>query len=538
MHRCLSIQEIIFHIFWDIYDDSTSVSRPPTTFKLFDLDRKQTRPDYRTLARLARTCQTFKEPALDVLWSRMETLNPLAQCLPVTKRKTTHRGTIELISPIFPNGWSKIQKYACRIHVLGSTSSSKPPFGTLTLDLIHALGSFLPLPNLRILYWRSNPEAAEYYPVIRYLLSPSIRSIYISQRTYTAVQQTIIATIGSLSPNLEQLVCCFYGASAGDGSALFQSISVGVQNLPRFRQLKVDNVGYSSSLQDIALLPHLERLVFGILPEDHLPDTPPKQLSVFSSLKAIKLKALNISRCSRFLSGIQAPVLTQLTLDLASLPFARQLQDWFSLIEAQFSPEMIKILTINVDTFARTPCDFHICSLITFKPLLSLSRLTHLRFASLDTSGLDDDNIKEIASSFPNLQAVYLGTKIYVNSSPKTTLEGLINLLARCPQLQGVGLMLDVTIIDPIALQKLSRGVVNTAITKLDVGASRIDDPDRVSLILSAVLPRLKAVENEGGKYNGLHWATRKERWDKVAEQTSLFALVRAQERRFNSMDI
>ncbi|KAF8547266.1 hypothetical protein OG21DRAFT_1425191, partial [Imleria badia] len=35
-----------------------------------------------TLAALAQTCRTFKEPALDELWGTLDDLTPLAQCLP------------------------------------------------------------------------------------------------------------------------------------------------------------------------------------------------------------------------------------------------------------------------------------------------------------------------------------------------------------------------------------------------------------------------------------------------------------------------
>ena len=31
---------------------------------------------------LARTCRAFKEPALDILWARLEDLSPLVRCLP------------------------------------------------------------------------------------------------------------------------------------------------------------------------------------------------------------------------------------------------------------------------------------------------------------------------------------------------------------------------------------------------------------------------------------------------------------------------
>ena len=59
MHRALFIREILFHI-----------------CSALDRDCKA------DLAALARTCQTFKEPALDVLWEHLSGLSPLARCLP------------------------------------------------------------------------------------------------------------------------------------------------------------------------------------------------------------------------------------------------------------------------------------------------------------------------------------------------------------------------------------------------------------------------------------------------------------------------
>ena len=57
MHRCLLIQELLSIIFHHAHA------------------RK-------TLARLARTCKTFQDPALDILWCTQDTLLYLLKCLP------------------------------------------------------------------------------------------------------------------------------------------------------------------------------------------------------------------------------------------------------------------------------------------------------------------------------------------------------------------------------------------------------------------------------------------------------------------------
>ena len=63
MHRVLRIQEILLNIFG-------YCPRPTPQSPTSDLPA------------LARTCRTFKEPALDVLWEELVEPSPLAQCLP------------------------------------------------------------------------------------------------------------------------------------------------------------------------------------------------------------------------------------------------------------------------------------------------------------------------------------------------------------------------------------------------------------------------------------------------------------------------
>jgi hypothetical protein len=63
-HVCLFPTEIILYIFALADEDKL---------------RDGSRP---TLAALARTCRTFKEPALDLLWENITGFKPLFSCLP------------------------------------------------------------------------------------------------------------------------------------------------------------------------------------------------------------------------------------------------------------------------------------------------------------------------------------------------------------------------------------------------------------------------------------------------------------------------
>ena len=79
MHRCLLISEILETIFSSGYlspDVSSSLLTSWTPqYEAYFADRKS------TLYALAMTCRTFKEPALDALWSILYSIEPLLRCV-------------------------------------------------------------------------------------------------------------------------------------------------------------------------------------------------------------------------------------------------------------------------------------------------------------------------------------------------------------------------------------------------------------------------------------------------------------------------
>ncbi|KAG9316244.1 hypothetical protein JVU11DRAFT_2271 [Chiua virens] len=73
MHHALQLDEILLHVF--SYCHSHCV-------KTQNVGRRGDCFSTAELAALARTCRTFKEPALNVLWLELTDLSPLARCLP------------------------------------------------------------------------------------------------------------------------------------------------------------------------------------------------------------------------------------------------------------------------------------------------------------------------------------------------------------------------------------------------------------------------------------------------------------------------
>ena len=72
MHQALQIEEILINIFSFCYVKRRLPRR---------LARRQLWYANSRVAALARTCKTFKEPALDMIWAELDDLTPLVRCL-------------------------------------------------------------------------------------------------------------------------------------------------------------------------------------------------------------------------------------------------------------------------------------------------------------------------------------------------------------------------------------------------------------------------------------------------------------------------
>ena len=68
MHRCLQIQEPLSIVFEYVHIPRKALEDDPLSAS--------------SLARLARTCKAFQDPALDILWHSQYSLVPLLKCLP------------------------------------------------------------------------------------------------------------------------------------------------------------------------------------------------------------------------------------------------------------------------------------------------------------------------------------------------------------------------------------------------------------------------------------------------------------------------
>ena len=96
MHQCLFISEILCVILEFTHQYDESLSRGGC-----EEDRKLGK---QTLASLAQTCRAISSPALDQLWMRLDSLDPLIRLLPsrMWKKSSLYIIVLVRLSPIPP----------------------------------------------------------------------------------------------------------------------------------------------------------------------------------------------------------------------------------------------------------------------------------------------------------------------------------------------------------------------------------------------------------------------------------------------------
>ncbi|KAF9484287.1 hypothetical protein BDN70DRAFT_872782 [Pholiota conissans] len=134
------------------------------------------------------------------------------------------------------------------------------------------------------------------------------------------------------------------------------------------------------------------------------------------------------------------------------------------------------------------------------RPLFSFSNIRELCLAD-HTMDLTDEEIKELAMSWPRLEALFLSLYCPPGFRPRATLKCLLWLAIYCKHLSQMKFVFDATRhVADSDLEIVSRAVeARTKLEMFDVGDSSIDKPDQVAAFFSRIFPNLAPQD--------LHWS-------------------------------
>ncbi|KAG8214925.1 hypothetical protein J3R82DRAFT_10112 [Butyriboletus roseoflavus] len=234
IHRCLLISEILCLILEFIrqFDES-----PESELKW---DRASGR---RTLASLARTCRTLSAPALDALWMRLDSLDPLIKVLP---RRMWAKKHYPFVVRMFmgEKQWATFRKYAERVRFVRGPCWRVS--ATIQHNVIAALArypkaSFPLLPNLTELVWSELKMSNLIDPsvsLIKYFAGPGVTTVslfLICWPNHVSSELAVLADLPELCPNVTAFTAFFPRSSYNDHSREIGEI---VRRWPHLRVLR------------------------------------------------------------------------------------------------------------------------------------------------------------------------------------------------------------------------------------------------------------------------------------------------------------
>ena len=486
MHRCLETPELIVSIFSEVAEDDESGCA--------------------SLAVLARTCQAFKNPALDALWRTQTSLMPLVNLFPAKgegdqevclQLLTLHCLSLKLSkSPqISMSEWFRIVPYASRVKSFVMYVDDELP------HIWHALAMSRPdstpflFPNLRHLSWVENGIWTSF---IRLVLPPTLirleldsiwsasDTMHVRVHEVTSLTESILRSLGHFYPSLQQF-SLLGGLDIPSRPSFIDALS----QLVNLRRLILDRV------PSPAAFVHMNRLEYLVISRH---DEDPEKLStpvVLPSLREFKFRGNQLSWVTSFLSSIHSECHLETVEIMVYLDEEQVLPSWTGLLKALGCCDSHTLTSVTVGDRRFSDQDYHPehchpADQEAISPLFALSNLIHLKLLPHQGFDIDDETLRQISLAFPHLRSLELGRLMSSWTIPsRITLVGLIPLIANCPQLHRLCIVIDATIIPDACI---SIPTPNTILKTLEVGCSRISDPVDVAAFLMDLFPNVTRI--------------------------------------------
>ncbi|TFK83234.1 hypothetical protein K466DRAFT_589891 [Polyporus arcularius HHB13444] len=193
MHQVLFTQELLEAIFGQL---ATGMIHPDDTPE----DVKWRAEVRCTLARAARVCHTFCDPALDVLWCALDSIVPLLRLIPGLEQQEA-RWFLTL--PIADEPWTRLEVHARRVRGLCHYRTTTFFPATWSTLLSRCQGNLL--PRLRVLDINELPLSD--FPFLLLTLTSSLSELYLSFENdpgsaLPQVAQMLLLTIVHAAPDL------------------------------------------------------------------------------------------------------------------------------------------------------------------------------------------------------------------------------------------------------------------------------------------------------------------------------------------------
>ncbi|KAG1727475.1 uncharacterized protein EDB91DRAFT_891698 [Suillus paluster] len=497
MHQSLLIDEILSHIIQLIAVDGQR-----------DPKRLENTSD---LARLARTCRSFMECALDILWRTQHSLSPLIMCLPRGIWEIHSSNILYLTRSPTGSEWTRFDVYSHRVKSFSypkQTNVIRLHEDALPLLFVERHPQSL-FPSLSSLDFSILSCNSSNFPLIRGFLSPKLTNL-----TFTLPRKmcprdvcVVLEDLPRKATHLENVaISSFFPVTSF-------KLNVSTHELPYLRRLVVSNsIRISAeSMLNIASLRYVQELALNLQPDFDTDMLRGRTYHTFPALRHLSLAAYDLPQCTSLVSLISTPRLEELAVSYDAQAPSSIVNSFLSAIGTSLRSISLRH-NIQTNTIAGTPFIFYSS---TFTPLLASRNLRIIKFSHLGTLNLDDEFITAAAKAWSELEELRLCSLPWSSITPSISLNSLTALTQDCPKLTHVHLALDARDIPELPTGSL--GVTGAQFLEvLNVRDSVIEHTEPVAQFLRAIIPNMKALYVEAHPELRDRWMQVKAHYDRL----------------------
>ncbi|KAJ7671277.1 hypothetical protein DFH06DRAFT_1365935 [Mycena polygramma] len=391
MHRCLIIDELVAEV-------CSHIEWPSQLYAV------------------VRTCTAFREPALNRLWRKQNTLRNLIRCLPEDIFAPLYRGVPQGLCRI-PEAadWERLLYYSNRVEIFSPDHNSWLEHGFVSrLTVTLPGGRWFPR-LLRLDYTSYLIEGAD----IRSLISSRIKYLSFELGTPT----TNLLQLSTLCPELKHFSIEKY--TPIDPKDI-QQISLSIIQFMHLESLVMTKFTPISDalIHRIGLLPTLKTLELELSP----PKLPPSfgvEIPLFINLSSLQLTASHTGSVTSFLQMCRST-----TLAKADFLFPRWQISAAELEELttslSFFQHSLKHLGLGVHVGGKPKPDLPVARIL--RHLCDLHHLTSIFISLPAPDGMSDSLVLELARSWP-----HVGFLVLCPGVSGATIGALASIARYCP---------------------------------------------------------------------------------------------------------
>ncbi|EMD37270.1 hypothetical protein CERSUDRAFT_123271 [Gelatoporia subvermispora B] len=413
----------------------------------------------RALAASARTCRSLQDAALDVLWNKLDSLEPLLCFLALGRKQEDAEDVIGevLQGSISSCAWSKFTAHARRVRHLVLTEEGQWIHPSIFASVLEKAGDEAVLPCLRSLKWvidiGSNSGPLSFLPTGLHSIAICC-SRYASRTFFRWTETDILQTIKSRCPEVHDIT-------------IDLRLKISPKTLSSFNHLRRLSFAHTSKTVEfnsqlirttaaLGELKTLEAWLSGKIGHDTFPGGP--NINSYKTLKILSLCSDN-SWCgvASVLAAISSPNLLSLSI---KLPATWNPPRLFANVSLEECHVCSRIISLNVltqrwsNTLQTLILDLRDACMVdgrvtSFPNLLaSLYPLQRLEMLAImvgdvveDTNSvLRDSDILTMAESWPQLQSLCIDVHEAHNHIAVMSLQSLVTFVSRSTHLQKVEL--------------------------------------------------------------------------------------------------